>query len=368
MDRLWVKLLLFPSAALLFFALFLWWTFPNEELEAIARTRLEAALGHQYTVTFGDFGLSGLASLEAEEITLQSKPPSPDLSDEERKNLKRVNMTIDRLEADIGLFKTLTGSPQLDFEAELGGGTLEGSYTQTQYEPVPEPLDPAKAARRRAPKDAAPADAPKDDAPDDAPADPDAPKTEAGHQLQATLADLPLRALAILQAHTGAPLNGDISGTLLALVGQKGNLLDLNTDLTIARVSYGPGELPFDTGFGKFALQTPLRVGDLTLKTHVEDGKLIIDALSTTGPDLILEAEGNIRLGSSMATSRAQINARLKPSDEFLKKNDLDGILNLAPKVKNAKSGEWYGVLISGALNNLTFHPSSRTAAGLTKK
>lgn len=372
MDRLWVKMLLYPTVGVVVFLLFLWLTFPNDELEKIAKTNLEAALGNQYDVSFGSFGLSGLTGLAATEVTLQSKPPPLDLSEEERKQIKRVNMTLDALELDVALFKSLLGKPEADFEVVIQDGTLEGTYAQVEYEPVKQEQPASASARaRRRPTPAKGKDAAGEDAADEEEAaDEEAAQgdtTDLGHHIEAEFTDIPLRGLSLLQAYTGAPLGGTLGGTLSALTSKAGRLLELETDLTVARVSYGPGELPFDTGFGKFKLNTPLKVGDLSVKVHVEDGKLIIDEIATTGPDLILEAEGNIRLGPGMASSRAQINARLKPSQDFLKANDLAGILDLSPKVRNAKAGDWYGVLISGPLTRLSYHPSSRTASGLTK-
>jgi hypothetical protein len=356
MERPWVKVPLYVGLAVVVFFLILWVSFPTEKIEEMARGRLEAALGHKYTVTFGDFSLLGVSGFEADEVLLQSKPPPPDLSEEERQQFKRVQFTIDHLEVDAALIKSLLGEPEADFAAEIGGGSLEGTWTMVEYQPVQETALPKPPRRRPGSKEPQPEPEAKPD---------EAPKTEKGHQVKATFEALPLRELTILQAYTGAPLVGDLSGDLTVLVGQDGHLLDLGTDLKIERVAYGPGELPFDTGFGKFNLETPARVGDLTLKTHVEENKLLLDELKTTGPDLTLEANGNLRLSSILTGSRAQINARVKPAAEFLEKNGLKGVLDLDPRVRNAKSGEWYGLLISGTLAKLSYHPSSRTAASL---
>jgi hypothetical protein len=214
MDRLWVRILLYPTVGFVVFLLFLWLTFPNEELEKIATTNLEAALGDQYNVTFGSFGLSGVSGLAAEEVSIQSKPPPLSLSDEERKQFKRVNMTLVAVEVDVALFKTLFGSPSADFEVVIQDGSLEGNYAQVEYEPVKEDKPLSARARRRA------ATAKKDAAGKDAEADAEAEDeegqgdtTDLGHHVEAEINEIPLRALSVLQAYTGVPLGGTLGGT-----------------------------------------------------------------------------------------------------------------------------------------------------------
>lgn len=372
MDRLWVKFIVYPLVAIVAFLLFLYLALPVDRVKTIVEAQCEAALGHRYNVVFTTFELSGISGFEATDIEITSKPPPPNISEEEKAKFKRISMAIDRLEGSVGLMALMTGDIEATFQVQLGEGIIDGQYHQVTYEPVKAaPAGRTPAARNRGargarggaatPEPAAePAKEAEEGAEDDA-------RTATGNQIDVELREVPLAKVGAIRAALGIPLNGTIDGTVSVMIGQRGELLEGKVDLTVGRTALGPGELPFDTGFGKFKLDNVVRIGDFTTKAHVEAGKLIIDALATTGPDIMLEANGNITLSVNFAASRAKINARVKPDPNFLKANNLQGILDLNPKVRNAKAGDWYGLLLSGPLGELTPFPSSRTAAGLDK-
>ncbi len=375
MDRLWVKVLLYPTIAIMGFLFFLWMMLPVDRLKSIAESQLEAALGYEYNVSFTTFDISGVSAFEATDIEISSKPPPPNISEEEKKKFKRVTMAIDRLSVDLRLISTLTGTPAADYVVEMGGGTMEGSYEQVTYEPVEvKPAKRSRASRRskrktlsgKGDQQAPPAE---DGAggEDGAEGQDEGSKLAQGHQIDMTIAELPLNRIGLIQGLLGLPLNGTVSGDVSVLVGQRGELLESKTDVTIARTSISKGVLPFDTGMGQFELKNSVRFGDIVLKSHVEAGKLLIDSVTSSGPDVVIEANGNITLRQPFGASRAKINARIKPDPKFLTVNNLKVILDMNSKVRNAKAGDWYGILLSGPLNNLSPFPSSRTASGLEK-
>ncbi len=377
MDRLWVKLILYPTVATCAFFLFLYLALPVDKVEGIVQARLEAMMGHRYNVRFTTFDLSGVSGIEATDVEITSKPPPPNLPKEEKEKIKRVSMVIDRIEIDVALIKSLLGSPEADFEIQLGEGTLKGTYSQVSYEPVaPEPAATAPRRPPRRPARGKPVDTPEDveepsedAAAADADADGEADEEDEeaiGHQIQATFEELPLNAFSVVRATIGLPLNGNLSGDLSALVGAQGELLESDVDLKIARTALGPGQLPPDVAMG-FKLENVVRIGDIEIKSHVEKGKLIIDAFQSTGPDLVFQANGNVTLRQPFPLSRARINARFKLDDAFMKNNNLQGVLDFDPRLKSAKAGDWYGVLVDGSLNNLNHRFSSRPAAELDR-
>lgn len=373
MDRWWVKLILYPLFSLFAFLFLFWLMLPMERVKGIAENKLEEAMGYRYNVALTTVALSGLNGIEATDIEITSKPPPPNLSEEEKKAFKRVKIVIDRLEANVSLLSLIAGDVNATYVVEMGGGSIEGSYAQTPYEPV-EAKPPPRAARRRSRRsrtvsgkgDAQAKDTQSDDKAEDA-AEDDQDKVAVGHQVDMTLNEIPLQSIGVLRAMLELPLTGTLNGELSALIGQRGEPLEGKLDLSITRTSFGPGELPFDTGFGKFKLENTVRMGDITLATNIEAGKLILQSLKSTGPDIVLEANGNLTLNPVFMRSRLKINARVKPDPKFLEANKLKAVLDLNPKVRNAKAGDWYGILISGALSQPNPFPSSRTASGLDK-
>jgi hypothetical protein len=370
MDRFWVKALLFPGVFLVVFGLAFWMGLPEDELADIAKRNIEHALGDKYDVTFGTFSISGVSAVEAESVNIKSRPPSLDASEEELEAFKAnlVDMTIDRVYIDVELFKSVfSRSPVVDFEVGMGAGSVVGTYSQVAYEPM-ETLPKRRAGKkgRTKGKDNGKDKNKDEESEDEAKAEKGEGEPELkGHQVELTFNDLPLNSIEILEAKLGAPLGGLVAGTVVVLMDQKGSrMLDCNIDLVSSATTIGPGPLPFDTGFGKFQIKQTV-LGDLVIKVAVEGPKLEIEEVSTSGPDLEFEAAGNITLARTFSGSTARINARAKPSATFLKANELEGILDLDPKVRRAKVGEYYGFIVSGPIASLKPIPNRRSATGI---
>ncbi|MEL6178501.1 MAG: hypothetical protein AAFS10_06085, partial [Myxococcota bacterium] len=328
----------------------------------------------------GNFQLAGISGIVAEEIKLSSKPPPPDLSEEERAEYKRIVVTIDRLELDVELLSTVFGSPSANFAVNLGGGTITGDYAQVPYEPVQAPKAKTRPARNRRRTPARRPGAKPDDTKakdDDKAKEEDKEEGEEeegqqmGHQINVVLKEISVNDSSIrsvLSAMVGMNVTGTVDGEIKDLLLDKGGqVLDGKIDVTISRVALGPGVLPIETGLGKPEVKEAVRFGNLTLDATVKPSKLLLTSFKSTGPDIIIEANGNVTLARSIASSQAKLNIRVKPDGKFLQKNSLTAALDLSPKVRRARAGEWYGLLLSGAMRDLKPFPSSRVASGLEK-
>lgn len=366
MERLWVKALVYPAVGVLAFVGFVWATLPTDMLADIAEKRLEGALDNDYDVEFEEFGLSGLTGVEADGLTMTSRPPPKDMPEEERKLVKRTVMTVDHVEGGLAILKSLIGGPTVEFTVELGGGEISGELSEDTYEPPPEkPAAAAARKRARARREAREKRLHKDSDPKADPKDPDAPLEDepaepVGRRIEATFTDVPLQSITLLAAKLGLPVHGTLSGEINLFLGRKWEFLDGFAKLTLERASVGPGVV------ADFDVAKVARFGTVTLEAKVVDGKLEFTSLKTTGPDIVIEANGNLVPESLFLTSQLKLNVRVKPSSDFIKKGfGLDSIDGLSPKIRRAKSGEWYGMLIRGPLRKLEPFPSSRTASGL---
>ena len=360
MDRLWVKALLFPGAFLVVFAIAFWMGLPEDELSDIVRRNIEHSLGGKYDVAFGSFSISGVSAVEAEAVNIKSRPPSLDATEADLADFKKnlVDMTIDRVYIDVEVFKSLfSRSPVVDFEVDMGAGGVTGTYSQVAYEPM-ETLPKKRRPSKKKPDG---------EEEEEENADGDAAETRKGHQVEIAFNDLPLNSVELIEAKFGMPVGGLVAGSVVVLMDEKGQrMLDCKVDLVSSATSLGPGPLPFDTGFGKFQIKQTV-LGDVVIKAAVDGGKLEIEEVSTSGPDLEFEAAGNVTLANTFAGSSARINARAKPSADFLKRNDLEGVLDLDPKVRRAKVGEYYGFIVNGPIARLKPIPNRRSATGIEK-
>lgn len=369
MDRLWVKLLVFPLVGVFAFLFFVWLTLPVDTIKTIAEQQAEAALDHKYNVEFASFGLSGIDGIEIEGMTITSKPPPIGISEEEKAKYKRIAMEIDSIEVDVNVFKSIFGTPSASYEVLVAGGSIQGEYAQVSYE-AEDPKPTRRKPKRRTPKKNAKDDAAKDDADakEDDGDDAAASKERKGHQLTATFTDVSLPGIKPIKTLLGVPLTGTINGEVQELLlDKRGRMLEGDVDLKITRIVFGPGVLPFDTGMGTFELKEGVKFGDLTFDMVVKGGKLVLNELKTTGPDMEIQGNGNINLSKRFKSSRAKLNIRVKPSADLLKRTGIGAVLSLNSKVKRAQAGEWYGILLSGPIRDLKPFPSSRTASGFDK-
>jgi type II secretion system protein N len=215
-------------------------------------------------------------------------------------------ITVEHLKAKVGLLALMRGAKAGAVEAGLGGGTLEAELDHNG---------------------------------------------EAYH-LTGKWDAIDLRQLAFLRRKVDLPLAGTLAGEVDVEVptADEGKVKLANAvghvSLKIADASLGPGTLA--------TFELPLtRINAIDGKLVLDKKKATVDHFDITGKDLEGELTGYIDLKESFARFGPRVHLRFKLGDEFLEAHkDLKTLLTLTPKVKNATSEGYTGVMINGTFSD----------------
>ncbi|MBW2526432.1 MAG: type II secretion system protein GspN [Deltaproteobacteria bacterium] len=194
--------------------------------------------------------------------------------------------------------------------------------------------------------------------------------------VEVTIEDLQLGEMQPLQALTGLPVLGKLSGEL-SLTPKDGKFAKANGKLAlkIERIVIGDGKATLQG----VALPAA-RVGDLSISADAKDGAIKIDEISAAGPDFELSGDGRIRIRERWNRSRADINLKFRFTDSYRDKDDttrsllgkpgskMPAALEFDPNVKRAKTPDgFYGWHVHGTLDNLKFDPQGTKAPGRSR-
>lgn len=211
-------------------------------------------------------------------------------------------ITVEHLKAKVGLLALMRGAKAGAVEAGLAGGTLEAELDHNGE----------------------------------------------GYHLTGKWDAIDLRQLAFLRRKVDLPLAGTLGGEVDVEVptADEGKVKLANAvgqiSLKVADASLGPGTLA--------TFEVPLtRINAIDGKLVLDKKKATVDHFDITGKDLEGELTGYIDLKESFARFGPRVHLRFKLGDEFLEAHkDLKTLLSLTPKVKNATSEGFTGVMING--------------------
>lgn len=304
-------------------------TFPYDTL----RTRLLAEFngrGGDKRLEIEELSGHWLFGVDAENARLVEIVAAPT---EEKK--VPLALHVDRLKLSVSPLGLLFGNIGVSFDAEVGGGNVSGSFSQSDTE--------AKIAVH-------------------------------GEEVD-------IAGLTLLSAGLGLPLGGTLAGDVdLVLPERKMSAAVGKFELSIADFVVGDGKAK--------VLQTialpKLSAGNFALKAEATDGYLDVSEFGSDGKDLFLTAAGRIRLREPFDRSNADLDVTFRFKEAYTNKNDITkslfgsseskvpGLFDMDPNVKRAKDKDGsYRWRVIGQLSKPTFRPGgsskSRTKAGAEK-
>lgn len=303
-------------------------TFPYGTL----RNRLLAEYNRSQTdkrLEIDELSGDGLLGLEASGVRLKEVLTES----QEGKSSPPQMLAVDAASVRASALSYLFGSTVVDFDAEVGGGELSGSFHQ----------DAAEA------------------------------------RIEVEGESIDISGLTLLSAGIGLPLGGELGGKV-SLFLPEGQIkkAEGSFDLSIASFTAGDGKAKIrDT----IALPK-IDCGQLVLKAEVADGRLELEEFSADGKDFELSADGRIRLREPFDKSSLSVGATFKFKEAYTTKNDLTkslfgapdskipGLFDMDPTVRKAKGEDGaYHWQVSGLLSRPNFRPGqARGASPTTEK
>lgn len=237
-----------------------------------------------------------------------------------------ASLSFDRASIGFSPLSALFGNVNVDYDLEIGGGSVEGSFVQDEEQA----------------------------------------------ELEVSGEDVDISQVSVLGDMIGLPLGGTMSGEV-ELVLPKG------------KVAEGVGKFVFSiesltVGDGKAKVRNTIALpkidaGKLMFEADVKEGRLEISELSAKGKDLEFGANGKIRLREPFDRSIVDVEASFQFKERYTTQSDVTksifgspdgkvpGLFDMDPTVRRAKDDKgFYTWRVSGLLTKPSFRPSPKSS------
>jgi len=240
-----------------------------------------------------------LSGVELEDVKLR-KTASVASEPVAGEKAKDDGFKIKEARARLGLLAMLIGNRSIGFDAELEQGELDGVYEESGDE----------------------------------------------KHVEATLSELDLGKLGILDSVISLPVKGDVEGDIDLTLGKEPTKSTGNVKLQIKGLSVGDGKAKFKLGAMGGLTIDPIEAGTVTMEIEVKEGVGTVKKLAADGKDLELNGSGEVRFADPIARSRIDLLLRFKFTDTYKNKSSrtkslfslLDGAA--VPQVRAAKTAD----------------------------
>jgi type II secretion system protein N len=189
----------------------------------------------------------------------------------------------------------------------------------------------------------------------------------------ASISGVRLNKIEFLEQYTGVPMFGDFSGDI-SLDFLPNSAVVRSGDIAIdgEQIQFGPkpglklDAIPIDPDVPSTNL------GNLTIRLNIESKQpgqpvVRVDTFDATGRDIErLQVWGRAELASRLSRTKLRLMMRTKFRSEFISKNNLGPILQIK-QFRNGSRGDWYGFIVVGYIQNLTFKGASAATSGPSK-
>lgn len=287
----------YPFFFLFCFLLFAYWTFPYERVRDYLVQRVETRdtpAGPQPTgwqLEIGGLEPSWVTGVELTGVRLIKLPEEADQ--------RATDVAIPTATARVGLLALLGGEVTVDFDADVAGGHVTGTYSESESE----------------------------------------------LHVDANIENLRLRRVSILRSFFSLPIKGQLDGEIDLTIAQEAANTNGELDLRLTNASVGDGQAKLKFGELREGVTVEeIAVGTLAIAGQVSEGVLEFSRLQGRGDDLELDAAGSVRLNRRLLNSRLDVLVRLAFADEYKDRNArtgaMFGLLDLDPRLRAAKTSD----------------------------
>lgn len=312
-----LKIAAIPVIYLLSLVMFVRLTFPYDTLKSRIVAQFNSSQNEK-RLEIDEMSGSGLFGVEVEGVRLIELVTRPRAAEESQ---PPQSLAVESASVSVSVLSYLFGTLSVQFEAEVGGGQLEGSFRQ-----------------------------------DDAAA-----------QIEADGAGIDISGLTLLSAAIGLPLSGELGGSVeLVLPEGKMKKADGAFALEIQNLTAGDGKAKI-----RNTIALPkLKAGNLVFKAEATKGRLEISEFSANGPDFELDASGQMRLREPFDKSVLNVDATFRFKEAYTNKSDLTrgifgspdskipALFDMDPMVRKAKKPDGsYSWRVGGLMSQPSFRP-----------
>ena len=329
--------------------------FPMDAVRHFAEKTVEKQLKQKHSVEIEKMSVRPLLN-----VTLQKVKLTPREVDDSASNMataegeyngyfcpgtvETMPFTIDEIFVNPAIFSSIGGNPGGEFAIKLAHGEVEGELiTKTLGRGDEESTDgnreenetiKAEKAKNRSRAKV------KNNADEDSENRADSKsrqnaKTSAAakkNQLMNIKADgknISLSDLGILSNTLRALIYGTLDFNANVVL-QQSKIINMELNSTIYETAVCPKRIKLNMG-GIPYLELPfIMLGAVDVDIEIKDDKLVINSFTSTGPDIIVDASGDVSLKSQKTpVPRFNLSIKVTPSPEWLEKNSMDSIYTM---------------------------------------
>jgi type II secretion system protein N len=281
------------------FFFFVYFTFPYDRLREYIIAQVEAGSPGRpspWELEIIDLSPSFITGVSLEGVRLAKKSEDP--------NEPNAEILIDELDLRISLLPLLFGTFDVDFDAEVAGGSIEGTYSIS-----------------------------------------DGGEPEETSEYLVDLENVDLRRLGIIRSFFSLPLVGRLSGHVDVTLGPDDEHTVGEVHLSATGVEIGDGQAKLKLErLGDGLTIEKLAAGNLDIEIQIENGVAKVRKLEARGTDLHLEGAGEIHLARPFGNSRIDVMLRATVEEAYRRRSDrtraLFSLFDLNPVLRAAKTSD----------------------------
>lgn len=189
--------------------------------------------------------------------------------------------------------------------------------------------------------------------------------------LELSIDELNLDESPVLEQLTGIPMFGRLDGYgNFTLAVDRPVVTDGDFKLTGEKITVGPKAQLKVKALPVGHVKVPqVNFGNLELQLNIESKQkgrptAVLEQFRSKGRDLRLQIWGTMDLAGRIGRADTKLKSRIRFDPEFAQKNQPIQAMQRHQKFQNGQSGEWYGLVFWGPLNNLQWKGSPTAAKG----
>ncbi len=257
------RAVVYPAFFLFCFSTFCYWTFPYERVRdfVVQSVELESIPGTdrmrptRWRLDIVELEPSWVTGIELTGVRVQRTP--------EDEGDRPLDLAIPEASARVSLISLLLGSPSITFDAQVGGGSTEGS------------VELSGGALRA---------------------------------LELEIADLELRRLGAMATAMGLPIGGRLSAAVDMEFPEDPQQTEGEVHATVTGLTLGDARSKLVLPRMRDGLTVdPIRAGDAQLDLVVAQGEGRVQTLRARGPHLVIEGGGTLHFATPLALTRLDL-------------------------------------------------------------
>lgn len=292
-KRTLITVAAYAALFLVCFLIFAQRTFPYDRLRdlLVARVASASSPGSPTKLTIAELEPDWFTGVTFSDVQYERAPTTADEAP--------TRLVVDELTVHAQLLRFLFGGVGVDFDADVGGGAIDGTYSAPRQGPF---------------------------------------------QVESSLSDVDIARLG-LGSLLGVPMRGTAEGTVDVQLSDKPAETNGTVELLIKQLKLGDGKAKVKIpGMPGGLTLDAIDAGNTEIKLKIREGVATVEKLEAKGKDIELTGSGSLRLARAITQSRIDLNIEVKFDKGYTQRSERTKIafelMESSPVIKRATNAD----------------------------